>query len=227
MRDQPAYLIRAIGGPAMHFAGAIDRVRRTTFEPAAMNIARLDQADADIAGDAAQHLAPADNPGDRRLVHAVLQRNDIGAGCEVLANEQCRPCGVVRLHADEGDVERRLFADMLDLGEVQHAWSHGERFLTLVMGYAQAVPLDLLDVLWPRVDERHILAGERHMRAGVATDSPGTDDRDLLLHGLPPSNAVLAGSYSATRPPGNQRGKPCNPGRASRASLQADVPPAI
>ncbi len=72
-RDEPQHLLRPLGDAAMHLAGAVDRVRRAALQPAAMDMAGLDQPDADVAGDAAQHLAPADHLGDRRLVHAVLQ----------------------------------------------------------------------------------------------------------------------------------------------------------
>ena len=71
--DQPAHLVRPLGDRAVDFAGAIDRVRRAALDPAAMHVARLDETDADVAGDAAHRLAPADDTGDRLLVHAILQ----------------------------------------------------------------------------------------------------------------------------------------------------------
>ena len=71
--DQPAHLVGPIGDRAMDFAGAIDRVRRAALDAAAMDMARLDETDADVAGDAAHRLAPADHAGDRLLVHAILQ----------------------------------------------------------------------------------------------------------------------------------------------------------
>jgi len=74
-----------------NLAGAVDGVRRPALDPAAMDMAGLDEADADVAGDAAHRLAPADHLGDRRLVHAVLQRDDIAAGCEILPDQQRRP----------------------------------------------------------------------------------------------------------------------------------------
>ena len=58
----------------MHLAGAVDGVPAIHApDAAAMDMAGFDEADADVAGDAAQDLAPADHLGDRRLVHAILQ----------------------------------------------------------------------------------------------------------------------------------------------------------
>ena len=55
MRDEAVDLLRPFGDAAMHFAGAIDRVAAVdAADAAAMHMAGLDEADADIAGDAAQ-----------------------------------------------------------------------------------------------------------------------------------------------------------------------------
>jgi len=70
--DQTAHLIRAIGVAAMHLANTINGVRRAALKTAAMDMTRFDQADADIAGDATQYFAPAEDLGDRRLIHAIL-----------------------------------------------------------------------------------------------------------------------------------------------------------
>src|SRR5580700_10365175 len=78
VRDEAEHLLRPLGDAAMHLAGAIDGVAAVlAADAAAMDVAGFDEADADVAGDAAQDLAPADDAGDRRLVHAVLQRHDI------------------------------------------------------------------------------------------------------------------------------------------------------
>ena len=71
--DQPAHLVRPLGDVPVHLAGAVDGVRGTALHSAAMDMTRLDQADADVAGDAAHRLAPTDHTGDRLLVHAILQ----------------------------------------------------------------------------------------------------------------------------------------------------------
>ena len=154
-----------------------------------MDMAGLYEADADVAGDAAQDLAPADHLGNRRLVHAILQRHDITARRQVLADQERRPVRVVGFRADKGDVGRRFLGKLLRLGQVQGARLGRERLRPLVMRDAQPVFLDLLDVLRPRVDERHILAGLRHMRAGIAADRPGADDDDPLAHCFLPNSA--------------------------------------
>src|SRR5205085_1723687 len=113
MRDEAVDLLRPFGDAAMHFAGAIDGVAAVdAADAAAMHMAGLDEADADIAGDAAQHLAPPDDLGDRRLVHAVLQRDDIAARREILPDQERRPLRVVGLRADERDIDRRLFREL-------------------------------------------------------------------------------------------------------------------
>jgi hypothetical protein len=44
----------------------------------------------------------------------------------------------------------------------------------------------MLDMRGPRIDERHVLAGLRHMRASVATDRARSDDGNLAAHCQPP-----------------------------------------
>jgi hypothetical protein len=72
--DEPADFMRAVGDRAVDLAGAVDRVRGAALDPTAMNMTRLDETDADVAGDAAHRLAAADHLRDRRFVHAILQR---------------------------------------------------------------------------------------------------------------------------------------------------------
>src|SRR5438552_18277340 len=62
---QPAHLVRPLGNVPVNLAGAVDGVRRPALDPAAMDMAGLNDADADVAGDAAQRLAPADDLGHR------------------------------------------------------------------------------------------------------------------------------------------------------------------
>src|SRR3978361_371380 len=69
---------------------------------------------------------------------------------------------------------------------MQRAGLYGKRFLVLVVRYAQAIPLDLLDMLGPRIDKGDILAFPRHMRAGISTNCARADNGDLLAHGTPP-----------------------------------------
>jgi hypothetical protein len=88
MRDEPADFVRAVGDRAVNFADAVDRMRRTTLDPAAMDMTGLDKTDADVACDTAHRLAPADDLRDRRFVHPVLQRDDIAARRQILADQQ-------------------------------------------------------------------------------------------------------------------------------------------
>src|SRR6266481_9781334 len=48
--DEPAHLVRPLGDVPMHLAGALDGMRRTALDPAAMDMTGLDEADADVAG---------------------------------------------------------------------------------------------------------------------------------------------------------------------------------
>jgi hypothetical protein len=57
-----------------------------------------------------------------------------------------------------------------------------------VLGVRDAQPMlaHVLDVLGPRVDERHVLAGLHHMRTGIAADRACADNGDFLAHGVLP-----------------------------------------
>ena len=54
-----------------------------------------------------------------------------------------------------------------------------------MVGDAQSMAADFVDILRPRIDEGDILAGSRHMRAGVATDRPGPHDDNAPGHAIP------------------------------------------
>src|SRR6516165_9405115 len=178
--------MRAVGDRAVDLAGAVDRMRSAALDPAAMNMARLDQADADVAGDAAHRLAPADDTRDRRFVHAVLQRDDITTRRQILADQQCRPVGVVGFGADKGYVDRSFLREMLSLGQMQSPHLDRKRLFAFVVGDAQAVLLHLLDMRRPKIDEGHILAGARHVRSGVTAHRAHADDRDPFAHNSSP-----------------------------------------
>ena len=170
----------------MHLAGAEHGVRRAALAGAAMDMAGLGQVDGDAAGDAAQRLAPADDAGDRLLVHAVLQRHDIAVRRQILLDQHRRPCRVVGFHADKGDVDRLLLGELLRVGDVQRAHRHGELRHVPGVGDAQAVLAHVLDMLGPGIDEGHVLAGLHHMRAGIAADRPRSHDRYLPAHAFAP-----------------------------------------
>ncbi|HTW50722.1 MAG TPA: hypothetical protein VME45_02365 [Stellaceae bacterium] len=191
--------MRAFGNAAVGFAGTIDNVPVAADQPAAMHLRRRVQRDRDVAGDAAHHLAPADDAGNRLLVHAVLQRDDIAAGCQILLDEPRRPFGVVGFDADKGDVDRRLLGELLRLGEVQRLAFDRERLRALMVGDADAVAVDRRDVLGPEIDEGDVFPGLRHMCAGIAADRAGTDHDDPLAHRFPPA-LILLGDRSAADP---------------------------
>ena len=166
-------------------------------------MAGLGQVDRDRAGDAAERLAPADDAGDRLLVHAVLQRHDEAVGRQVLLDHHGRPGRVVGLGAHEGDVDRLLLGELLHLGEVQRPHRHRELGHVLGVRDAQAVLLHVLDVRGPGIDEGHVLAGLRHVRARIAADRARPDDGNLAAHGFPPEFRIGRAYRGATlRPTG-------------------------
>ena len=63
------------------------------------------------------------------------------------------------------------------------------------MGDAQAVLSHVLDMLGPRIDEGHVLAGLHHMGAGIAADRARSDNGNLPAHAFLP--AFLAAEASA------------------------------
>ena len=205
-------LLGAAGDAAVHLAGAEHGVRLAALAGAAMDVARRRQVDEDGAGDAAERLAPADHAGDRLLVHAVLQRHDEAVGRQVLPDQHGRPGRVVGLHAHEGDVDRLLLGKLLHLGEVERAHRHGELGDLLGVRDAQPVLLHVVDVLGPGIDERHVLARLRHVRARISADRTRPDDGNLAAHG----SLLRHCPYRASLPCAEQRlrcerGQPRNP----------------
>ncbi len=138
----------------MHFAGAEHRVRRPALAGAAVDVAGLRQVHRDAAGNAAQRLAPADNAGNRLLVHAVLQRHDIAVRRQILLDQHGGPRRIVGLHADKGDVDRLLLGELLRIRDVERAHRHREFRDVHGVGDAQPVLAHMLDMLGPGIDER-------------------------------------------------------------------------
>ena len=135
------------------------------------DLTRRVQFDGDRAGDRAQRLAPADDAGDRLLVHAVLQRDDIAVRREILLDHRRRPGGVVGFRADKGDVERLLpwlscCASVRCRARAGTVNGSTSRIWVIVSPSL----LMCLDMLGPEIDEGHVLAGLDHMRAGIAAD---------------------------------------------------------
>ncbi len=162
-----------------------------------MDVAGLGQVDGDGAGDAAERLAPADDAGNGLLVHAVLQRDDVAVGRQVLADQHGGPGRVVGLHADEGDVDRFLLGELLGVGDVERAHGHGKFRHIAGVRDAQPVLAHRLHVLGPRVDEGHVLAGLHHVRAGISPDRARPDDRNLPAHAFLPACLTAEGSAPA------------------------------
>ena len=179
--NQTADLLGALGDAAMHLAGTKHGMCRAVLGGAAMNMAGLRQIDSDRTSDAAERLAPADDAGDGFLVHAILQRHDEGVGRQILADQHRGPGGVVGLHADESDIDRRLLGELLRVGDVQRAHRHGEFRLLHGVGHAQAVLAHVFDMLGPGIDEGHVFARSHHVGARIATDGAGSDEGDFLL----------------------------------------------
>src|SRR5258705_11802605 len=78
------------------------------------------------------------------------------------------------------------------------------------VGDAQAVLPHVLNMLGPRIDERHVLARLHHMGAGVPADGTRSDNSYLPTHTFLPT--FLAAE--ATAPAGFTT--PVEPGRARR-----------
>jgi 2-keto-4-pentenoate hydratase/2-oxohepta-3-ene-1,7-dioic acid hydratase in catechol pathway len=109
-----------------------------------------------------------------------------------LPDQHGRPRGVVGLGADEGDVDRLLLAELLRIGEMERAHRHGEFRDLLGVGHAEPVAAHSLHMFWPGIEKNHFLARLHHMRAGIAADGAGSDDRDLLAHTSLPVSLGLA-----------------------------------
>ena len=181
-RKQAADVPGTVGHQAVHLADAEHGMAGAMFAPGPADVARLAKFDRDGARDRAQRLPPADDAGDGLLIHAVLQRDDEAAGCEVLPDHRRRPGRVVGLGADEGDVDRPLLGEALQLGHVQGTRRRRELGHVAQVADAQARCPYRLDVLRPEVDEGHVLAGLCHMGAGIAADCARADNRNPGSH---------------------------------------------
>ena len=169
---------------------------------------------------AAERPAPADHAGHRLLVHAVLQRHHVAARGQVLGDEHGGPGRVVGLHAHEGDVDGRLFGELLRLGQVQCAHRHREFRHVPRMGHAQTMRTHVLDVLGPRVDEGHILARLHHVRPGIAAHGTGADDCYLLAHCASLAPCCVPAGFGRRPSPRNLAGLQTHGQRPLRAGPQ-------
>ena len=90
----------------------------------------------------------------------------------------------VGLHANEGDVDRRLLGDPLHVSDVQGG-SHRdrERGDVLQVRHRQPGGAHRLDMCGPAIDERDVVASLHHVRADVTADCASADDGDACGHG--------------------------------------------
>src|SRR5262245_4881819 len=175
-----------LGGEAVDLADAEHRMRGRAFRRLSTHLAGLEQLDGNARSDASQRASPPDDTGDALLVDAVLQRNHVAAGRQIRLDELCHPLGVVRLHAHEGDVHRRLPGERSNLVQV-----HGFRMRNLPLlrrhpGEFETVPANRFDILGPAVDQRDIVAMRRQMSAHIAADGAAAEHDDPLTHDVLP-----------------------------------------
>src|SRR5262249_57723327 len=175
------------GAAAWHLAGAKSGVRPPALAGAAVDQAGLREVDRDAARDAAERLAPADDASDRLFVHAILQRDYVAVGCQILPDQHRCPRRVVRLHAHKGDVDRFLLGELLRVRHVQGAHGHAEFRHVHGLRHAEAMLSHLLDVGGPRIDERHVLAGLYHRGADIAAHRTRSDNGYLRAHTFLPA----------------------------------------
>src|SRR5204863_7606417 len=94
------------------------------------------------------------------------------------------PSRVLGIHADEGDVDPTSLGEPLRARDMPRPHRNRELRHVHRMRYAQPMLAHMLDMLGPRVDERHILARLRHVGAGITPDRARPDDGYLVAHGL-------------------------------------------
>src|SRR5258707_14992431 len=157
----------------------IRRPPRSTLFPytTLFRSAGLREVDRDAARDAAKRLAPADDRSDGLFVYAILERNHIAVRRQILADHHCRPGCVVRLHADERDIEWLLFGDLLHVRDMQGAYGHTEFRHVLGVRHAQSVLSHVIDMRDPGVDDGHVLTGLHLITPAVPADPTSSDNR--------------------------------------------------
>ena len=64
---------------------------------------------------------------------------------------------------------------------MQRAWPDRERLDIADMGDPETLVADGFDIFRSRIDVGHIFAGLHHMRAGIAADRAGADNRNFLV----------------------------------------------
>src|SRR5438105_1762319 len=171
--DHRTQFLDARGEAAMHLADPVDLMPGRVLRAGAADLARRVELGRQDRGDRADRSAPADMRGDALLVDAVLQRDDIAGRRQILADHHRRPFGVVGFDRDEGDVDRPLLGEVLDLGQVQDLRPRQDELLGGDTVERQPVTTARLDMLGPRVAQRHVQPVMRHVPARVAGDRSG------------------------------------------------------
>src|ERR1700687_1740071 len=97
----------------MHFADAINDVLFAAHGNGALDMTGFVQFGRNQARNAAERFAPADNAGDALFVDTVLQGDYETISGKIGLDELGRPFGVVRLDANESDIDRMLFREAL------------------------------------------------------------------------------------------------------------------
>ena len=158
-----------------------DGVLVATQRHAAPNGGGPGQLDRDLGGDAADHPAPTDDPGDGFLIDAVLQRDHEAVGRQMLLDQQGRPAGIEGFHGHEGDVDRPGAGQTLHVGDVQRTGRCVETLGLSHAGQSEPVSVDRVDIGGPAVDQHNVMSRAREISPHIGADGPRSHDRDAHL----------------------------------------------
>ena len=123
-----------------------------------------------------------------RIVPAVLRGDDVPPRPQVAGGERGGPRRVVGLHGDDGDVE--VGGQARRLVQVHGLRPRRERVVR--PGDGDAARVDRVDLLGPRVDERHVVTGAREERPDVAAHGARPDEQELLHDRVTSSCGIAA-----------------------------------
>jgi hypothetical protein len=168
----------ALSAARVYLAHAVHRVRLAAEVDVPLHMPRPVEFRREQADAAADRLAPADHAGQPLFVDRVLHRNEVAVRRDIGPDQVRRPFGVVGLHRDHRDVERPLLRQLRHVADMQRLHRHHHRFGRRHAVDREAVAADLLDMLRPAVDQRHVMAGAGEQGAGIAADGAGADEHD-------------------------------------------------
>ena len=184
--DHRRQLFEPPGNAAVHLADPVDLVMRGALRHGAANPPRRVELGGEQGRDGAHGPIPADDRGDALLVHAVLQRDDIAVGRQVLPDQGRRPLRVIGFDRDHRDVDRLFLGQLLHFGQMHRLWPGEDEFLLGHPFDRQPVAADRLDMFGPGIDQGHVEPVMRELAAGVAADGASADHRNPLRHDLIP-----------------------------------------